>query len=600
MGPSTTSARSPRRWLPSLSIAGLLAGLAALGAFSLWTEHSIVSETARSDSTARLASVYQDARFWVSQEESLGRKYRLEPSAAIVSLRDNAERKLTADLKRVRELDPTASTRRFVVDLLRDNEEYAAATRSMFAAVDAHDQRLVVYYDQVLTDPVSSAMERAVYGRSAAAARDSLSQSSRLRKRESSAFQAGVIGLVLGLALVGGLIAAVRHGRALRRAMRIAELERLQELVVTDPLTGLRNHRAFQEDLALELERTGRTGVRVSLVMLDADDLKSVNDTHGHPAGDELLKKLAGAISAMPRATDRCYRIGGDEFAVILHGAGEWEAFEFAQRLRASLSASGEGGGIQATAGVAQALEPRSKDELIREADLALMNAKRFDQDVVIYTPEMEPFKEASAEVEDERHTRTLAKALALAVDTKDSYTRSHCQTVATLCAVIAAELGFEDGRLKRMRLAGLLHDVGKIGIPDSILKKPARLDPDEFEEMKTHSLLGESIILAAEMPVEARWVRHHHERIDGRGYPDGLAGEEIPLESRILHVADAFEAMTSDRPYRAAPGEEFAIEELQRHAGTQFDAAVVDALLRVIGRSSLGESLDLEMSVAG
>ena len=173
----------------------------------------------------------------------------------------------------------------------------------------------------------------------------------------------------------------------------------------------------------------------------------------------------------------------------------------------------------------------------------------------------------------------TLASALALAVDAKDSYTRSHCQTVSQLCAVIAAELGLDGERVARIRLAGLLHDVGKIGVPDAILNKPAALTDAEFEVMKRHSLLGGDIVEAAEMHDEARWVRHHHERFDGSGYPDALAGDEIPLESRIILVADAFEAMTSDRPYRKAPGMEFAVGELQRHAGAQFDPDVVRAV---------------------
>jgi putative nucleotidyltransferase with HDIG domain len=182
---------------------------------------------------------------------------------------------------------------------------------------------------------------------------------------------------------------------------------------------------------------------------------------------------------------------------------------------------------------------------------------------------------------EDEHHTRTLANALALAVDAKDSYTRSHCQTVSQLCVVIATELDIHREQLVRVRLAGLLHDVGKIGVPDSILNKPDVLTHDEYEQMKTHSVLGAAIIKAADMPIEAHWVRHHHERIDGTGYPDGLLGADIPLESRIIHVADAFEAMTSDRPYRKAPGQAYAIDELRRNSGTQFDADVVEALIR-------------------
>ena len=138
------------------------------------------------------------------------------------------------------------------------------------------------------------------------------------------------------------------------------------------------------------------------------------------------------------------------------------------------------------------------------------------------------------------------------------------------------------------MRLAGLLHDVGKIGVPDAILNKPAGLTDEEYAVMKRHSLLGCDIVRAADMPVEASWVRHHHERFDGRGYPDGLAGTDIPLESRIILVADAFEAMTSDRLYRKAPGEEVAVAELRKHAGTQFDPEVVAALCRVLDRGEL------------
>ncbi len=183
-----------------------------------------------------------------------------------------------------------------------------------------------------------------------------------------------------------------------------------------------------------------------------------------------------------------------------------------------------------------------------------------------------------------EHDTRSLAGALALAVDAKDPYTRGHCQAVSTLCGVIETELGFAPDRVSRIRLAGLLHDVGKIGIPDAILNKPGQLTLEEYEQMKTHSALGHGILLAADMPVEANWVLHHHERIDGAGYPDGLAGQDIPLESRIIHVADAFEAMTSDRPYRDGLGERAAVEELRGNVDTQFDAGVVAALLRVLG----------------
>lgn len=368
--------------------------------------------------------------------------------------------------------------------------------------------------------------------------------------------------------------------RAQRRrlnAARAAELERLAEMASSDPLTGLRNHRVFHEDLARELQHASRTGLPLALALVDLDDLKTLNDTHGHQAGDERIRALADTLRATMRGADQAYRIGGDEFAVILPDTRAWGALEFAQRLRAALP------GFTATAGIAEAESLRPRDELIREADMALLRAKALRQHVAVYTVEMDP--EGDAPRVDERHTQTLASALARAVDAKDSYTRSHCQTVSELAALIATELGFTGDRLARMRLAGLLHDVGKIGVPDHILNKPAALTDDEYKVMKAHAVLGFEIVQAAGLPQEAQWVRHHHERVDGRGYPDGLAGEAIPLESRIILVADAYEAMTSDRPYRTAPGQTFAVEELRRGAGTQFDTRVVEALCRVVDR---------------
>jgi diguanylate cyclase (GGDEF)-like protein len=358
-------------------------------------------------------------------------------------------------------------------------------------------------------------------------------------------------------------------------------------MAVTDPLTGLRNHRAFHEDIARGLHRVGRTGVPLALVMLDLDGLKHVNDTVGHQAGDARIRALANAVRSAKRAGDTGYRTGGDEFAVLLDGVGSWDALAFVNRLHAALADGSDASAVTASAGISAALELTDKETLIREADLALLAAKRLHQDVAIYTPEMAPRPAQAEGTDDGHHSRTLANALARAVDAKDSYTRSHCQTVSQLCALIGAELGLEGEHLSQMRLAGLLHDVGKIGIADAILKKPAALTDDEYRQMQAHSLLGHDIMSAAELGTEAGWVLHHHERYDGGGYPDGLAGERIPLESRIILAADAYEAMTSDRPYRRAPGREFAIAELRRHAGTQFDTRVVDALCRVLHQAS-------------
>jgi diguanylate cyclase (GGDEF)-like protein len=569
------------RWVVRASLAGLLIVLCFLAGFSVVTEHGVAAKSARADRAIRLSATYQDARHWVSEEKSVERQYRIEGSSAVRVSHNAAEERLGTDLDRLVTLDDSADTRATVAQLQRLQADYHSGSHALFDAVDEGDDAKVTYFDHTVIDPVFGILADVVYRHAAAASAAALHQSAALRADEARANRTVSIAVALGLVLLA-LYAAivVRYGRRLDAA-RAAEVERLAEIAITDPLTGLRNHRAFQEDVVRELQRVSRTGIPVALVLLDVDDLKVVNDTLGHQAGDERLQALADAIRATGRAADAAYRVGGDEFAVILPDARAWGALEFVQRLRAATQASA---GFTVTAGISEALALRPKDDLIREADLALIGAKRIHQDAAIFGPDMAPHDGAAA-ADDEHHTRTLSSALARAVDAKDSYTRSHCQTVSQLCGLIGAELGFDGERLTRLRLAGLLHDVGKIGVPDAILNKPAGLTDDEYEHMKRHSLLGYDIVQAADMELEARWVRHHHERYDGCGYPDGLAGDAIPLEARIILVADAFEAMTSDRPYRKAPGQAFAVEELRRNAGSQFDPAVVAALTRVLER---------------
>jgi diguanylate cyclase (GGDEF)-like protein/putative nucleotidyltransferase with HDIG domain len=565
----------------------LVAALAALAVFVLLSERRVVAEADRAAAANRLATVYQDARFWVGQDESLERKYRLEPSAKALALHEQSGDNLIADLRNVAELQPTPARKRWVAQLLVRHQQYEDAAARMFDASRRGDTALVEQIDNEVTDPIFSAIESKVFAAASAASYRALQESAALRRDEVSAFDAGLIAIMLAIGLGAAIRVVIgRYSRA-ERSMREAELERLELVTVTDSLTSLRNHRGFYEDLDEQLQHVSQTGEPLALVLLDVDGLREVNSAHGHQAGDEQLRALAEVICVNCGPYDLAYRVGDDEFAVLLPNAGEWAGFRFAQQLRAALEDSESH--VRATAGVAQALVARPRDELIHDADSALFSAKGSGQAAAVYTPDMALSGKSTLE-QDSDHVRTLANSLALAVDAKDAYTQSHSQTVANLCAAIGNELGFDAERSERLRLAGLLHDVGKIGIPDAILRKPAKLTAEEFEQMKTHAALGADIVRAAEMPERARWIRHHHERIDGRGYPDALAGDEIPLESRVIHVADAFEAMTSDRPYRDGPGEQFAIEELRRNAGTQFDRAVVEAFLRVLGERAASE----------
>jgi diguanylate cyclase (GGDEF)-like protein len=592
-------AGSVGRWIVRASVIGLLAVLCFLAGFSVLTQTRSASLSRRADAANSLSGDYQDARFWVGQEESLERKYRLEPTRTVLELHNHAEQNLTADLQGLLRLKPSSANRSVAQRLLGLDAGYIRVSNEMFRAVDAHREALAVHFDHAIVDPVFGVMQGIVYANAAESARRSHSVTAALRRNDTSARKAIVIAFAVGLALLLGLGLLIAYfRRRLDRAL-LAEVTRLGEVAITDPLTGMRNHRAFHEDLARSLHQAGRNGLPMSLVMLDLEKLKAVNDSLGHQAGDECLKGIANAIRLTERGTDCGYRIGGDEFAVILNGTRAWNALEFAQRLRSALATEPGGVAVSASAGISERRGFADKDLLIREADLALLAARRSGQHIAIYIPEMEP-RASSHDVDDEHHTRTLANALALAVDAKDSYTRSHSQTVSQLSALIGTELGLEPAHVAKVRLAGLLHDVGKIGIPDAILNKPAALTEDEYEQMKTHALVGHDIVFAADMPTEAKWIRHHHERYDGHGYPDRISGQAIPLESRIIFVADSFEAMTSDRPYRKAPGQQYAINELHRHSGTQFDPQVVDAICRTIEQRAGDETSALPTPDAG
>ena len=224
-------------------------------------------------------------------------------------------------------------------------------------------------------------------------------------------------------------------------------------------------------------------------------------------------------------------------------------------------------------AGVAERPEDDSADALVKRADAALMDGKRSGQATVRYTP---PLADVDSDVAVGHSPHATAHHAARAVDGKDSYTRGHCETVAALCQAIATELGVDCRSVAAIRLAGLVHDVGKIGVPDAILEKPGKLTQEEFEVIKGHSALGHKILIGTELEQQAPCVLDHHERVDGRGYPGRLVGGEIPLDARIIHLADAFEAMTWDRPYRHGMSDEDASAELIRHIGTQFDSDCV------------------------
>jgi diguanylate cyclase (GGDEF)-like protein len=520
----------------------------------------------------------------------------------------------------------------------------------------------------------------------------------------------------------------------------------VQEAAARDSLTGCLNHGAFQDRLRAEIARAARDGGSLAIALMDLNDFKAVNDTHGHLVGDALLRGVADALRASVRPYDQVARYGGDEFALLLPATDQEAARRVVDRALAAVAGvrvPGDGG-ISATAGVAHWRDEEPANALIARADRALLETKRargrgrrgpagegdeparpdgqrerqrlrrlatagsvgtrlarlLDQRAIAETAIIElgaalgydrcalvrreeggavvvvaaasaeehsaaeaatvtealrrsvrerrtvlvgdlgdepggaelavpvhvagtlwgaigvrssgpaPFDEddaqlvqsladhlgtalRTAELYDqlERTHLGTAEALAAALEAKDHYTADHARSIADLAVAVGDRLGLDEDSLRDLRYGAIFHDIGKIAIPDAILNKPAGLTEDEFAIVRRHPEVGEQIL--APVPLFAgvrRIVRHDHERWDGRGYPDGLRGSDIPIGARIVLVVDAYHAMRSDRPYRRAMPVAEAREQLRQHAGSQFDPRVVDALLSVLERDPAAE----------
>jgi diguanylate cyclase (GGDEF)-like protein len=375
----------------------------------------------------------------------------------------------------------------------------------------------------------------------------------------------------------------------LRRALgeanaRVAGLEaRLADRSRTDPRTGVLSLDAFRDEAQAVLTRTARAEQPAALALVDIDGFRSLNARHGPAGGDAALRAVAARLRALTRATDVLGRTGADELAVLMPGTPPAGAHACCERLIAALEeAAVPGAGfITVSAGVAGHLPGTTVEHLLAAAAVGLEHA-RADGGARAAT------RPATTDVEHEMSHAHVIDALAAALAERDRYTGEHSATVVELAETVATALGLAQVEVERIGHAARLHDVGKVGVPDRILHKAAPLGGEEWELMREHPLIGERIVRAIPgMGCVARIVRHEHERFDGSGYPDGLAGSAIPIGSRIILACDAYHAMTSDRPYRGAMAHQEAIAELATCAGTQFDPKVVSALVSCLDRGA-------------
>jgi len=365
----------------------------------------------------------------------------------------------------------------------------------------------------------------------------------------------------------------------------------------TDGLTGLYNHRHFHKRLEQEIARGSRFGTMFSLIMLDVDHFKVYNDNYGHLAGDQILRKIANHISSSIRSVDMAFRYGGEEFAIILPEAHVDDAFKVAERIRKIIESKMASSPMPITVSLGVANWPSDglmREEVIACADASLYRAKQTGRNRTCLCSDTlkSEIMVTGAELETRPKALSIIYALAATVDAKDHRTYGHSKKVSDYAVSLSQALGLPQDRIATIRAAGLLHDIGKIAIPDSILNKEEALTDDEWEPIKAHPRLGVEILrhvidLVNCLPA----ILHHHERYDGNGYPSGLKGDSIPLEARILAITDAYDAITSQRPYHRQLSPQQALEELKRYAGTQFDPGLVDTFCKVIEQALLKES---------
>jgi diguanylate cyclase (GGDEF)-like protein len=429
--------------------------------------------------------------------------------------------------------------------------------------------------------------------------------------REHSFSQQDVLTLQ---SLADQLAIALHNARAYQSAL---------DQAITDGLTGLKTHRYFMEALEGEWRRSTRTGRPFSVIMMDLDSFKRVNDHGGHLEGDKVLAAVAALLDARSRQSNVVARYGGDEFALLMPETNTEQAGILAERLRAALEADHflRAHGVTASFGIATFPDDGpTQGEILRVADSGMYLAKHHSGNCVklaALTPKpgdgerdqrlleaylgvtvkrMFPTGPGDSSQYRHRFERMLRgpegespslldmiTCLAYAVEAKDAYTQGHSREVSRLAAQIAMQAGLSEAEIEDIRLAGLVHDVGKIHVPDHVLLKPTLLTTKEYELVKSHAAWGAKILEPLKVTAIERIVRHHHEAFDGQGYPDNLKGEQIPLGARIMTVADAFHAMVTARAYRKARNPEEALAELRRCRGTQFDPLVVDAFLRSI-----------------
>jgi len=563
---------------------GLITILLIFTLFSIGATVIIWQATTRAREAVHMSDLDQQAHYFVRAEDEY---IQLTDAAGRAKFHATA-RQLVAVLMKIGQ-DGDAADRAFVQPLLAEQAHYLLLADQYFTMLDKNEIARAARYKSAVINPVIDHLDKQIYQETTEEHLIASQSLTDLETTERIIIASTALVFATGLFLLI-LFAKVVRGYQISEAVQAGREVFLEQIALSDPLTGFPNHRALVVAIDQELERSQRYNRCCTLLFLDLDHFKAINDGYGHSIGDAILREFADTLRSILRGMDTLGRWGGEEFIVILPETETEGALKVAERLRAAIAAHvfHSGGGMRLTCSLGIATYPFDSEEregLVTAADRAMYGAKKLGRNQVRAANDP-AILALETDLPGSREDTALAgtvEALTVLVEARDHYTGLHTARVSALTTRLALALGLDASEAYMIGLAGRLHDVGKVAVPDAVLQKPASLTEAEQALMRRHPIVGGDVVSRVpSLRAIAPLIRAHHEQWNGSGYPDGLSGEQIPLGARIVAVVDAYEAMTTDRPYQQAHDEAWALAELRRCAGTQFDPMLVEVLAQV------------------
>jgi diguanylate cyclase (GGDEF)-like protein/putative nucleotidyltransferase with HDIG domain len=547
----------------------------------------------QANEAVHIEDLYQRAHDLARAEDSIADEYYLNPGDDSKNNYDANANALNTTLDTLAQ-QGDAYDQTLVNSLLAAQKFYILRTYQFFYMVDIHNSQARSFYNNQVY-PLATALSARLQAELNNDHQETVRRATHLKMTEQMVVISLILLFICSILLFGVGNNMLRKYQRELVQIRQAEWQHMEQLAHNDPLTGLPNHRVTIEYLDREIASCKRFQQSCALMFVDLDHFKRINDQWGHQAGDDVLCEAGKRLQAHLRPEDVVGRYGGEEFVVVLHQTDLSQAEQLAERLRSSLAdhpcligtedTNVPPKKLVVTASIGIAVFQHhgvTTAALLEAADSAMYQAKHSGRNRVCIASDLSSQDFIGGDEQISKEETMTLHAFTAAAQTRDDRTSAHAHRLVKLAGAIAEKLQCSPEECHLIRLAALLHDIGKIGIPDAILHKPGPLTSDEWKVMRQHPVLGQQMLKQVGGIFEelSRIVVAHHERWDGQGYPFALTGQEIPLGARILSVVDSYDAMTSLRIYRQPLSEKEARIELLRCTGSQFDPQVVEAFL--------------------